>query len=250
MRLHSDDAKQIPHRLGEGEGSTVGSRIQPILKRQETVLAVPSPVGRELHIGEIPWGDYRDSTRTMFRPNVGVMKDDKVPQTGASPGAQVRCPTTPRSRILVVDDDVAFRMLSAEVLVGSGYQVDTAEDGIAAWATLHANGYDLLITDNNIRKVSGVELVKEMRCARMTLPVILASGELPLEELDRNPWLQPVATLAKPFTGGQLLETVNQVLADSTIPPVGTHCRRGTRAERLLQPAARMEPPQGLLTTP
>ena len=60
--------------------------------------------------------------------------------------------------------------------------------------------------------LSGVELVKKVRSARMTLPVILASGALPTDELNRNPWLQPVATLVKPFTGGQLLETVNELL--------------------------------------
>jgi DNA-binding NtrC family response regulator len=146
------------------------------------------------------------------------MKNDKVLQTGESPGAQAQCQATPSNRILVVDDDRDLRLLNAGVLARSGYQVDTAEDGAAAWASLHANGYDLLITDNNMPKVSGVELVKKVRSARMTLPVILASGALPTEELERNPWLQPVATLAKPFTGGQLLETVNQVLAQSTIP--------------------------------
>jgi DNA-binding response OmpR family regulator len=61
-------------------------------------------------------------------------------------------------------------------------------------------------------KVSGVELVKKLRCARMTLPVIMASGELPTEELDRNPWLQLAARLVKPFSSGQLLGTVGEVL--------------------------------------
>jgi DNA-binding response OmpR family regulator len=150
------------------------------------------------------------------------MKNDnkvlQVGEAGESPGAQARVQATRCHRILVVDDDMNLRQLHASVLACSGYQVDTAEDGAAAWATLHSNGYDLLITDNNMPKVSGVELVKKVRSARMTLPVILASGALPTEELDRNPWLQPVATLVKPFTGGQLLEAVNQVLAQSTMP--------------------------------
>ena len=141
------------------------------------------------------------------------MKNDKVPQTGASPGAQARCQATPCNRILVVDDEVEIRQINAEVLRRVGYQTETAADGAAAWEALQANSYDLLITDNRMPKVSGVELVKKMRSAHMTLPVILASGLLPTEELDRNPWLQPLATLVKPFTGGQLLETVNQVLA-------------------------------------
>jgi CheY-like chemotaxis protein len=96
---------------------------------------------------------------------------------------------------------------NAEALRCFGYQTDTAEDGAAGWEKLHSHSYDLLITDNRMPKVSGFELVKKVRSAHMILPVILASRTLPTEELDRNPWLQPVATLVKPFANGPLLET-------------------------------------------
>ena len=145
------------------------------------------------------------------------MKDDRGLQTGGSTSPQARRQASPSNRILVVDDDRELRLLSAAVLVRSGYQVDTAEDGAAGWATLHANSYDLLITDNNMPKLSGVELVKKVRSARIALPVILASGALPTEELNRHPWLQLAATLVKPFYSGQLLETVNEVLAQPTV---------------------------------
>ncbi len=123
-----------------------------------------------------------------------------------------RSQTNPSSHILVVDDDSEIREFSAGALVPFGYRVDVAQDSAAAWKALHAKRYDLLITDNNMPKVSGVELVKKLRSARMTLPVILVSGELPTEELDRNPRLQLAATLVKPFSSGQLLETVREVL--------------------------------------
>ena len=138
----------------------------------------------------------------------GAPRDRAVPSSA-------RSQTNPSSHILVVDDDGEILRLSAGALVLFGYRVDAAKDGAAAWKALHANSYDLLITDNNMPKMSGVELVKKLRCARMTLPVILASGELPTEELDRNPWLQFAATLVKPFSSGQLLETVGTVLLDA-----------------------------------
>jgi hypothetical protein len=47
------------------------------------------------------------------------------------------------------------------------------------------------------------------------LPVILVSGNLPTRELDRNRWLQPVATLATPFTGHKLVGTVKKVLHET-----------------------------------
>jgi DNA-binding response OmpR family regulator len=113
----------------------------------------------------------------------------------------------------LVDDDALIRDICARVLRCFGYETETAKDGAAAWKTLQVYSYDLLITDNNMPKVSGVELVKKVRSAHMSLPVILASGNLPTGELDRNPWLQPVATLAKPFTGDELLGTVVRSLA-------------------------------------
>jgi DNA-binding response OmpR family regulator len=130
--------------------------------------------------------------------------------------------TNPSPRILVVDDDSEIRHLSTHLLLQSGYQVDAAEDGAAAWEALHAKNYDLLITDHNMPKVSGVELVKKVRSARMTLPVILASGVLPEAELERHPWLQLASTLSKPFSPDQLLQMVKEVLhsTDSAREPI------------------------------
>ena len=114
----------------------------------------------------------------------------------------------PPQRILVVEDDPDIRQLNSEVLIQHGYQVDTAEDGDAGWQMLRASHYDLLITDNNMPKVTGVDLIKKLRSASLTLPVILASGSAPAN----TELLQLAAILPKPFYTGQLLQTVRQVL--------------------------------------
>jgi len=97
---------------------------------------------------------------------------------------------------------------SAEALAGSGYHVDAAEDGAAGWEALNANSYDLLITDHSMPKLSGINLIKKLRSARMAVPVILSSGIISGEKLE----LPLVAALPKPFTLDQLLGTVRQVL--------------------------------------
>ena len=122
-------------------------------------------------------------------------------------------------RILVVDDDVDIRSLNAKVLKQSGYQVDTAEDGAAAWEALQVKPFNLLITDNNMPKVTGVELVKKLRSANITLPVIMATGKLPMEALGRSPSLELAALLPKPFSFEELLETVRKVLCVSDCVP-------------------------------
>ena len=115
-------------------------------------------------------------------------------------------------RILVADDDDHIREFNARVLGDSGYQVDTAEDGAMAWAALQCNRYDLLVTDNNMPHLSGVELLEKLFLARMGLAVILVSGNMPTEELKRHPWLQIEATLLKPYTIADLRVTVESVL--------------------------------------
>lgn len=125
--------------------------------------------------------------------------------------------TNPPNRILFVDDNRTVREAAATVLIGFGYQVDAAEDGEAAWKALHATRYDLLITDHVMPKLSGVELVKKMRAAQMTLPVVLVSATFPTEELDQHPWLQLAATLMKPFTIDELLETVRAALSATAV---------------------------------
>jgi len=133
----------------------------------------------------------------------------------ASPaGEPVNSPVQrePCQRILVVEDDDDIRRLNTEVLMQHGYQVDAAEDGAAAWAALQQEGYDLLITDHDMPSVTGVELLKKLHGARMDMPVIMATGAFPESEFDRFPWLQPAATLLKPYTLEELLNTVREVL--------------------------------------
>lgn len=114
-------------------------------------------------------------------------------------------------RILVVDDDSGIRHLSSALLKRYGYDVDTASDGAEAWEALDSECYDLLLTDHAMPKMTGVELIKKLRFASKSMPVILMSGTMPTEELSRHPWLQIGAVLCKPYHGGELLATVREV---------------------------------------
>jgi DNA-binding response OmpR family regulator len=159
------------------------------------------------------------------------MNDHKTSLPGQPFTPEDQCENNPTYRILVVDDDILIRQLSEEVLVRSGYEVDAAEDGAAAWHALNTDEYDLLITDHKMPELTGVELLKRVRAARMALPVIMATGDPPKEEFVQYPWLRPAATLLKPFTGDQLLGTVEQVLR-ATDGDQGEH-----------SPAPRSQPP-------
>ena len=111
----------------------------------------------------------------------------------------------------MVDDDKSIRHFCVQALFASGYQVNAAEDGAAAWDALQINSYNLLITDHSMPKVTGIELLQKLYDARKALPVIMATGTLPEAEFTRCPWLLPDATLLKPYTTVELLEVVVEV---------------------------------------
>jgi two-component system alkaline phosphatase synthesis response regulator PhoP len=140
------------------------------------------------------------------------MNDDEIRQPGKAVGAPLQCRTGPSHHILVVDDEPLIRCLNTKMLVDAGYHVDAAADGAVAWNALQLKCYDLLITDNNMPKVSGVELIEKVRAAGMALPIIMATGTSPREQLARLPLLQPAAIMLKPYTHMELLGTVQEVL--------------------------------------
>ena len=140
------------------------------------------------------------------------MKDTRTSHAEEPASTALKRPTSSCRRILVVDEDSDLRRLYAEALAGVGYCVDAAADGAAGWQALKANRYNLLITEHEMPNLTGVELVKMLRAARMALPVVMAAGRLPTHELARNPSLQLAATLSKPFSVDALLDTVRNVL--------------------------------------
>jgi DNA-binding response OmpR family regulator len=140
------------------------------------------------------------------------MKNDNI-RSGSEPaGSSIVTQKNPSRRILVVDDDPDTRQLSVDVLVSSEYEVDAAIDGAAGWEALRAKHYDLVITDNKMPKMTGVELIEKLRYTRVGLPVIMATSQLPTHIFDRKPWLLPDATLQRPFSNDDLLTTVKRVL--------------------------------------
>ena len=122
----------------------------------------------------------------------------------------------PPRHILVVDDDDAIRHINTEVLIHYGYHVDAAEDGAVAWQRMQRNSYDLLITDNQMPNVSGMELLLKLRDFCIPMPVIMATGTLPVESISR-PGLQPAALLMKPYTPGELLQAVEKALGATAV---------------------------------
>jgi two-component system, OmpR family, alkaline phosphatase synthesis response regulator PhoP len=115
-------------------------------------------------------------------------------------------------KILLVDDEPPILHLYAEILKSYGYQVDTALDGEAAWLELQVEDYDLVITDNCMPKMTGMDLVRVLRDANLATPVIMSTGRPPADKFVLEPRLQPFLVLQKPHQVDQLLAAVDKVL--------------------------------------
>lgn len=131
----------------------------------------------------------------------------------------------PVRRVLVVDDDEMFLVLAARVLTRAGYSVDAAEDGEAGWTALCGGAYDLLITDNDMPLLTGVELVMRARIAGMTLPVVMASGSSVIEALRDPSRLDLAAFLLKPFAIRELCHIASRLV--SPLPALYTNPQWG-----------------------
>jgi CheY-like chemotaxis protein len=162
--------------------------------------------------------DAPDSPRVQFLRNAaeaaGLDFFAPTPHAARPPPVEAssRGPARPAHQILLVEDDSAVRQASAMLLVRAGYQVNAVEGSQAAWEALQSRSYDLLITDNQMPEMSGLELVRKLRSAQLALPVIMASGGIDERDLTQNQWLQPATVLPKPFTSAALLKTVAEVL--------------------------------------
>lgn len=80
-------------------------------------------------------------------------------------------------RVLVVDDSITVREVERKLLESSGYLVDTAVDGVDGLNMLRGGGYDLLITDVDMPRMNGIDLVKTIRQdpSLRSLPVMMVS---------------------------------------------------------------------------
>ena len=117
-----------------------------------------------------------------------------------------------------MDHDDSVRQLNTEVLIRFGYKVDGAANGAAGLNALRAAHYDLVITDHLMPQVTGIDMIKMIRCKDTDLPVIMTSGELSNEELESHLWLDISAILPKPYTIADLANTVRSVLDAAAKP--------------------------------
>jgi DNA-binding response OmpR family regulator len=114
--------------------------------------------------------------------------------------------------VLVVDDDDAMRGLCALVLARACYQPVTAVDGEQAWQLFSTQPFDLLVTDNSMPGLSGLDLIDMVRQSGSRIPIIVASGSAKQCDLEAGNWPGYVRALPKPFHMTDLLREITTAL--------------------------------------
>lgn len=124
-----------------------------------------------------------------------------------------------RPQILLVDDDTPIRKLLARSLQRAGFEVTEAADGRQAQELIELNEsspFNLVVSDLQMPRVGGVELLSWVTKTRPQLPVVIVSGSLDTIGTERIRASRAAAILAKPFTVEELREVIERVLAGST----------------------------------
>lgn len=117
--------------------------------------------------------------------------------------------------ILSVDDSASMRQMVAFTLSAAGYNVVEAGDGVEALNRLD-RPIDLVITDLNMPRMDGIDLIKNIRvgsnCKRV--PILMLTTESQPAKKEAAKAAGATGWVVKPFRPEQLLNAVNRLLAD------------------------------------
>ncbi len=126
--------------------------------------------------------------------------------------------------VLLAEDEALVAQLLGEVLEAEGYTVMLAADGVEALELAARRHIDVLLTDLDMPRLDGRELIRRLRAGRPELPVVVVTGRLPPDGGRALAGLggaaspgaaAPFALLAKPFPPAALIAALRRVLAQA-----------------------------------
>lgn len=119
------------------------------------------------------------------------------------------------ARVLVIEDDEEQRTLIKAMLVRVGHRVEEAVDGAEGLRTFGKSAPDIVLTDINMPKLDGHEVITALKAANSKVPVIAISGGSAIakdELLLKASQLGAVEIIMKPFQFEQLVGAVARAL--------------------------------------
>ncbi len=160
---------------------------------------------------------YGGAIEVHSRVGQGTRFDVYIPVAQATPVDDAQAPVSnDRRRILYVDDEERLAQLGRRLLESAGFDVVVHTSSVRALADFSAQPerYDLVITDNNMPHMTGLELIESMLKVRPNVPVMMVSGigETVDSAQLKNRGIRRV--LAKPYSFSALRSAVSELLTE------------------------------------
>ena len=116
--------------------------------------------------------------------------------------------------ILAVDDSASMRKMVAFTLTGAGFHVVEAVDGQDAFEKAQTHHIDLVLTDQNMPRMDGLELIKLLRelPTYQKVPILMLTTESSDEMKSKGRAAGANGWLVKPFDPQRLIEVVKKVI--------------------------------------
>lgn len=121
-------------------------------------------------------------------------------------------------RILVVDDFSTMRRIMRNVLAQLGFNnIDEAEDGQEALGKLQSGEYEFIISDWNMPKMMGIDLLRKVRADSQLqgLPFLMVTAESQRENVEEAVKAGVSSYIVKPFTADLLKAKLEQIFQSS-----------------------------------
>lgn len=117
-------------------------------------------------------------------------------------------------KIMIVDDFATMRRIVKNILMQLGFKnFIEADDGSTAWDTLQKEDVNLIVSDWNMPKMTGIELLKKVRAdERFTnLPFLMVTAEAQKENIIEAVKARVSNYIVKPFTPETLSEKIEKI---------------------------------------
>ncbi len=116
-------------------------------------------------------------------------------------------------RIIIADDEISMVELLTELLSSYNYQIETAYNGLELIEKIKTNGpFDLIIVDEKMPKMNGLESIYKLRELNITTKIILCSGSGLKEKTDLFELLKISKFIKKPYNFDELLANIKNLI--------------------------------------
>jgi EAL domain-containing protein (putative c-di-GMP-specific phosphodiesterase class I) len=112
--------------------------------------------------------------------------------------------------VLVVEDDAALARAMGRILTSAGFEVSIAHDGDEALQKLAVGTFEVILTDIELPKTSGVDLLRIIRAYDLDVPVILMTGSPRIETATEAVQLGALQYLVKPVQNELIVDAVRR----------------------------------------